>query len=329
MRTIKKRKLISLAGVILVLLVVPNFLPLFYKGLLVEVLIFGLFSLGFDIIFGFTGLLNFGTSVFFGLGSYAALLTVSHLYSNLWLALIVTIIVSALFSLIYGFGVARFKSHYFVAFTLVVSMIFFYLAMALRPITGADEGLSFSVPPLSLGFISLSLHNYTVKYYFVLTICGIVFSLVWKFFKTPYGRAIIAVRENEERALTLGYNPTNLRTVAFTLSGTVSGLAGALYTLSQGFCSAHAFFWIWTARSVWWTLVGGVGTLYGAFVGPLVLVFLEDFLSSWNTDVYLIIMGMIMVLVAMVVPRGIVGTIQHTLARREDKGDGNQDRGFG
>jgi len=305
-----------LIGIFLLLIVVPNFLTSFYKQLLIEILIFGLFSLGFDIIFGFTGLLNFGTSVFFGLGGYLALLPILHWNVGLWIALLITIVICSLFSFVYGLSISRFKSHYFVAFTIVVSMIFFYIAMAKRPLTGSDEGLTIKVPPLDLGFVSLRFSHPMVKYYFVLGVCSLVFFLVWKFFHTPYGKAIIAVRENEERARLLGYNTRNLKVISFTLSGVVSGLAGALYVLHLGFSSAHSFFWLWTARSVWWTIIGGVGTLFGAFVGPGVLVFFEDLISTWNPDLYLIIMGIIMILVIILAPQGIVGSIQTVLTKR-------------
>jgi branched-chain amino acid transport system permease protein len=313
---LKRYKLILLLVIFLFLVIVPNFLSAFYKQLLIEILIFGLFSLGFDIIFGFTGLLNFGMAAFFGLGGYITLLSVLHWHVNLWIALIITIIGCSLFSLLYGFLISRFKSHYFVAFTIVVSMIFFYIAMANRPLTGSDEGLTFKVPLLDFGLIRFSFRNAMVKYYFVLAICSIVLYAVWKFFRTPYGKAIIAVRENEDRARLLGYNTQNLQIIAFTLSGVVSGLGGALYALHLGFSSASSFFWLWTARSVWWTIIGGTGTLIGAFIGPGVLVFFEDLISSWNADLYLIIMGVIMIMVIILAPQGIVGSIQAIFARR-------------
>lgn len=311
-----RHKLPLLAALATILIILPNFLAPYYKELLIEILIFGLYCMGFDIIFGFTGLLNFGMSVFFGLGGYLALLSILHLHVGLWTALAITVVGSALFSLLYGLLVSRFKSHYFVAFTIVVSMIFFYMAMAQKPITGADEGLTFIVPPLDLGVLSLDFYNPMVKYYFVLIICSAVFGLIWKFFRTPYGKAIIAVRENEDRAKMLGYNTTNLKVVSFTLSGVVSSLGGALYVLHLGFSSAHSFFWLWTARAVWWTIIGGVGTLIGAFVGPGVLVFFEDLISTWNADLYLIIMGIIMILVIMLAPQGIIGSIQRAMAKR-------------
>lgn len=309
-------KSVVFAFVAAFLLVIPHLLPIFYKQLVIEILIFGLFSLGFDIIYGFTGLLNFGMSVFFGLGGYLVLLPILHWGVGIWTALAICVVACSLFSLVYGYVISRFKSHYFVAFTIVVSMIFFYLAMGQRPLTGSDEGLTLKVPPLNFGFFTLSLSDAVTKYYFVLAVCGLVLFIVWRFFKTPYGRAIIAVRENEERAQMIGYNTRNLRIVAFALSGVVAGLAGALYVLHLGFTSANSFYWLWTARSVWWTITGGAGTLIGAFIGPAVLVFFEDIISTWNPDFYLIIMGMIMILVIILAPDGIAGLWKLRSTRR-------------
>ena len=311
-----KTKAALIAGTLLFLIVVPHFLSPYYQELLIEVLVFGLYCLGFDIIFGFAGLLNFGMSVFFGLGGYLVLWSTIHLGTGVIFSLLIVLVVTALFSCCYALLVTRFKSHYFVAFTIVISMIFFYMAMAARPITGADEGLTFKVPDLELGFARVDLYDPVSKYYFIFVICIVVFYLVWKFFRTPYGRAVIAVRENEDRARMLGYNTNRLKVTAFTISGVVSSLGGALYVLHLGFDSAHSFFWVWTARVVWWTIIGGVGTLYGAFVGPGALVFFEDMISSWNADLYLIIMGIMMIMVIILAPQGIVGSIQNAIAKR-------------
>lgn len=310
-----KYRWFTLIIVVAALLIVPNFFGTYYRSLFTEAIIFGLYCLGFDIIFGFAGLLNFGVSVFFGLGGYLALFSIVHLQAGIWVSILLTVLGSTIFSFVYGLCISRFKSHYFIAFTIVVSMIFFYMAMAVRPITGADEGLTFTVPSLYLGLTSLDYVG-SVKYYFALFISGLTLVLVWLFFQTPYGKAIIAVRENEDRARMIGYDTTKLKIVAFTLSGVVSSLGGALYVLHLGFTSAHSFFWIWTARAVWWTIIGGVGTLIGAFVGPGILVFVEDILSSWNSDLYLIIMGVIMILAIIFAPQGIVRLVHTTFAKK-------------
>ena len=313
--TNKKYKLGLLLAVLLLLLVLPNFVGPFYQFFLAQVIIYGLLSTGFNIIYGYAGLFNFGMAVFMGLGGYAVLLSVLYLNANLWTALIINIVGCGIFSLIYGFLVARFKSHYFVVFTIAVATIFHYMSLSLRSITGGDQGLTFPRPPLTFGFVSLSLSNTLVMYYFVLVIAVMVYFLVWRFFRSPYGKAIVAVKENSDRALMIGYNAANLKLVAFTLSGIIGSLAGGLYALLVGFSSAHSFFWLWSGKPIIWTVVGGVGTMMGPFIGTTVMVFAEDLISTWNPDVFPIAMGVIMIVVIILAPGGIVGGIK-TLLRR-------------
>ncbi|RKY02958.1 MAG: hypothetical protein DRP55_02110 [Spirochaetes bacterium] len=306
----KRNNLIFFSIIFLALIILPNFLGYYQRYIIIEMLIWGLYALGFDIILGYTGLLNFGMSSFFGIGTYGITLSVLRLHANLWLAIAITILACIIFSLVYGFLVTRFCSHYFVVFTIVVSMILFFVAMNLRSITGGDEGLTFPVPPLTLGFVTLNLKNITVKYYFVLLICMLVLYLVWRFFESPYGKAIVAVRENEDRARALGYNTAQLKLVSFTLSGTVAGIAGGLYALHIGFTSAPIFFWLLSGKAVMWTVVGGAGTLIGSFLGAGILVYAEDLISSWNADIYPIIVGLILIIVIMLAPKGIMGALK-------------------
>jgi len=303
-------KYVLAAVVLLMLAVLPHFVDVFYQELLSEVLIFGLLALSFDIIFGYTGLLNFGMAIFFGLGGYITLFSIQGLGLGIWSALGMTLAVAVVFSFLYGLICTRFKTHYFVAITLVFSMVFYYVAMSLRPITGADEGLTLMVPDLNVVVAQLNLFDSLNKYYFVLFVTVVVFFFIWRFFNAPMGKAIIAVRENEERALMNGYNAYLLKLAGFTLSGSVACLAGALYVIHLGFISANSFYWLWTARSVWWTIIGGTGTLIGPFLGPGILVFFEDFLSSWNQNFYLIIMGVLMIAMIILAPGGIVGLLR-------------------
>jgi branched-chain amino acid transport system permease protein len=298
-------------GLITLLIVVPIFLPQYTRYVMTEVLIWGLLALGFDIIFGCTGLLNFGMSSFFGFGSYGFMLSIVKLGWGFWPSFFMGILISMIFALIIGLVVTRFKSHYFVVFTIIISMIIFYLAMTLRSFTGADEGYTIlSAPPISLGVLTLKLVHPLAKYYVILVFVGVSFFVVRKIFQAPLGRAIMAIRDNEERAKMLGYNTTFLKLVSFTLSGTVGGLAGSLYVILNGSTSAEVFFWVISGKAVLWAVVGGVGTLWGPFVGALVLVFGEDLLSTWLVKVYPMLVGLILITVILVAPKGIVGYFQ-------------------
>jgi len=286
------------------------------RYVLTEVIMWGLFALGFDIIFGKAGLLHFGMSSFFALGSYGFVYAVKYVYPSVWLGLASGMMVAFVFAVASGWIVTRFSSHYFVVFTIVISMILFLLAMNLRVITGADEGINIRLPDLGIIGWNFSLRSPFTKYYLILGVAAVAFLGVRRFFDSPLGRAVVAVRENEERARMIGYNTAYLRLVAYTLSGTVAGLAGALYPILNSSTNAELFFWILSGKAVLWTVVGGVGTLWGAFLGAALLVTAEDVFSSWLVNFYPILVGILLIAIIQLAPKGILGTLFAALAGR-------------
>jgi branched-chain amino acid transport system permease protein len=303
-------------GVGICLLVAPHVLDRYPRYILTEVIIWGLFALGFDIIFGKTGLLNFGMSSFFGMGAYGFVFAVKYVYPSVWLGILSGMAFALVFSVVVGWIVTRFSSHYFVVFTIVISMILFFLAMNLRSITGADEGINIRLPALQVFAWEFSLRSPITKYYLILGVAAVAFLLVWLFFDSPVGRAVVAIRENEARAQMIGYDTAYLKLVAFTLSGTVAGLAGALYPLLNSTTSAELFFWILSGKAVLWTVVGGAGTLWGPFLGAALLVTGEDALSSWLVDFYPILVGILLIAIILLAPKGVLGTLFQIIAER-------------
>jgi branched-chain amino acid transport system permease protein len=303
-------------GVAICLLVAPHVLGRYPRYILTEIIIWGLFALGFDIIFGKTGLLNFGMSSFFGLGAYGFVFAVKYVYPSVWLGILSGMAFAMVFSIVVGWIVTRFSSHYFVVFTIVISMILFLLAMNLRSITGADEGINIRLPNLQVIVWEFSLRSPITKYYLILGVAAVAFLVVWLFFDSPMGRAVVAIRENEARAQMIGYNTAYLKLVAYTLSGTVAGLAGAMYPLLNSTTSAELFFWILSGKAVLWTVVGGAGTLWGPFLGAAVLVSAEDALSSWLVDFYPILVGVLLIAIILLAPKGILGTFLQWVADR-------------
>ena len=300
----------------LFIVVAPHLMDRYPRYVLTEVIMWGLFALGFDIIFGKAGLLNFGMSSFFALGAYGFVYGVQYVYPSVWLGLASGMMVAFVFSLVSGWIVTRFSSHYFVVFTIVVSMILFLLAMNLRVVTGADEGINIRLPDLGILVWHFSLRSPFTKYYLILGVAAVAFLGVRRFFDSPLGRAVVAVRENEERARMIGYNTAYLRLVAYTLSGTVAGLAGALYPILNSSTNAELFFWILSGKAVLWTVVGGVGTLCGAFLGAALLVTAEDVFSSWLVNFYPILVGILLIAIIQLAPKGILGTLFAALAGR-------------
>ncbi|MEW6267193.1 MAG: branched-chain amino acid ABC transporter permease [Thermodesulfobacteriota bacterium] len=298
------------------LLSAPHVLGDYHRYILTEILMWGLFALGFDIIFGKTGLLNFGMSSFFGLGGYGLVWAVHHFGANIWLGLLAAMVLTMAFSCLLGMLVTRFGSHYFVVFSIIASTILFLLAMNQRWLTGADEGINIRLKKVPMIFADLSLNDPLVKYYLVLGITALAFWAILRFFDSPVGRAIESIKHNEKRAEMLGYDTRVLKLIAFTLSGTVAGLAGGLYPVLNSNANAGLFFWLLSGNAILWTVVGGAGTLWGCFLGTSILVLVEDTLSSWMVDLYPILIGVLLILVIILAPKGILGSLQDHLRKK-------------
>jgi branched-chain amino acid transport system permease protein len=295
------------AGGALLLVVLPHLLSLYQRTLLTEILIWSLFAMSLDVMYGYAGLLSFGHSAFFGVGAYSVALTILHWQFTLWQALAAAALVSCLFAGAVAAFAVRVRAHYFVVITVVISLVLFFAAMGWREVTGGDDGLIFNRPPL---VARLSLSHPLVNYYFVLGVVGGLYLITRRVIDSPLGMAFKAVRDNELRARLLGYRVAWLKFTAFVLSGTLAGLAGGLYSLTVSFASVDFLRWTYPGDPVVWTVVGGAGTLIGPMLGALVLTVLRDLLSSVFMTVYPILVGLILIVAIIFFPKGIMGFVQ-------------------
>ena len=303
-----------------VLILAPHVLGTFQRVLLTEILIWALFALAFDLLYGYTGMLSFGQATFFGFGSYAVTLGVLRGGLGLWPALLLGLAVSTIAAWVVGFFAVRIRGHYFVIITVVFSLIFFFWALNWSWLTGGDDGLSFSVPRLSLGWWEFSLYDPVANYYFVLAICSAAFLLTRRLVYSPLGKVFVGIRENEQRARLMGYNVERYKLLVFVISGALSGLAGALYSLTFRYANARLMHWTVSGDAIVWTLVGGAGSLIGPVVGTGLLVVFTDYVSAWIED-YKIIIGAVIIVVVLAAPQGIVGVIRERwTARRVSAG---------
>ncbi len=286
------------------LLVLPHLLTRSQRSLMTEVLVWALFAISFDVLYGYTGLLSFGHSAFFGIGAYGLSLSVIHLKAPLLPALVLAALAACLFTCLVAAVAVRLSGHYFVVITIVVSLVLFFAAMGLREYTGGDDGLNF--PRMRL-FGDLTFGDALVRYYAVLVVVGALFLLTRRIVNSPLGLAWQAVRDNEARARLLGYSPERLKFAAYVLSGTLAGIAGGLYALINSYTTVEFLHWSLSGDPVMWTIVGGAGTLIGPVVGALLLTFLRDFLSTVLISVYPIVVGVILIVSITFFPRGIVG----------------------
>lgn len=291
-----------------------------YPILLMKILCFALFACAFNLLLGFTGLLSFGHAMFFGTAGYVAGHAMKAWGVTPEIGLVLGTAVAALAGLIVGALAIRRQGIYFAMITLALSqMVFFVLLQA--PFTGGEDGLQ-GVPRGRLfGIIDLS--GDLAMYYFVAAVFLFGFLAIWRIVNSPFGHILKAIRENEARAVSLGYDASRFKLLAFVLSAALAGLAGALKVLVLGVETLTDVHWHTSGEVVLMTLMGGVGTLLGPVVGATAIVGMQselaDKVGSWVT----VIMGVIFVVCVLSFRKGIVGElaalVQPTRVRERGK----------
>jgi branched-chain amino acid transport system permease protein len=283
----------------LFLLFLPFITP--YKALASQMLVFAIFALGYDIAFGYTGLLSFGHAAFFGLGAYGTGLTLIHLSIPAPLAILIGVIISLLIAFPIGYLSIRRRGIYFAMATLAFAQMIYFIAFKWRSLTGGDDGLH-GVPRPPLGFIDL--RSELVLYYFILFFFILSIILGIRIIRSPFGKTLECLRENEDRARSIGYNPTRYKLISFVISASFAGLAGGLYTLLQNFVPLFALGLDTSGDVVLMTLIGGMGTLYGPIMGAMGLVYLKDLLSSY-TNIWPLFLGLLFVVSILTFRKGV------------------------
>jgi len=308
-----KRNHIVFLAVLAVLLAAPFFV---YPVLMMKVLCFALFACAFNLLLGFTGLLSFGHAAFFGTAAYATGYAMTHLPVTPEVGLILGTLAAAALGVVFGGLAIRRQGIYFAMITLALAqMVYFFCLQA--PFTGGEDGLQ-GVPRGAL-FGLLNLGNDLVMYYFVLAVFVAGFLVIYRTIHSPFGQILKAIRENEPRALSLGYDVDRYKLLAFVLSAALAGLAGATKTLVLGFATLTDVHWGTSGEVVLMTLVGGVGTVLGPIAGAVIIVVLQnelaDKVGSWVT----VIMGAIFVATVLAFRRGVVGEIAARFGNKQNE----------
>ena len=278
----------------------------FIQGLAIEIFILTLYALSYDLIFGITGLLSFGHSMFFAVGAYITGIAIKSFGLSLPAALGLVFLAAMIQALLFGMVLPRVKGITFALVTLGIASVFHIIVMSseLGKYTGADVGLQGVIVP---AFISPA--NERLRFYFVaMGILILVYLLYQRFVNSPTGRVCVAIRENEGRARMLGYNTFYFKLAALTLSSLTAALAGFLHTLYQPIVSPNTASLGFTVTALLIMLIGGVGTLQGAFVGALVYRLLDFGLRRYIGESASFINGAIYVAFVLFIPFGIVGT---------------------
>jgi len=278
----------------------------FIQGLAIEIFILALYALSYDLVFGITGLLSFGHSMFFATGAYLTGILLKSFEMSLALTLVWVFIAAIVNALLFGLVLPRVKGITFALVTLGMASVFHIVVMSseLAEYTGADVGLQGVVTP---AFINPA--NERLRFYYIAM--AIMFSayLIFKrFVASPTGRVCVAIRENEDRARMLGYNTFYFKLAALILSSLTAGLAGTLHTLYQPIVSPNTAGLAFTVAALLVILIGGVGTLNGALIGAAVYRLLDFGLRRYLGETASYINGAIYVLIVLFLPYGIVGT---------------------
>ena len=299
----QRARLFWLAG--LALLIIAPFVGV-YPIFMMKALCFAIFACAFNLLLGFTGLLSFGHAAFMGAAAYGTGWLVRSAGLTPELGILAGMVVAGLLGLGVGLIAVRRQGIYFAMITLALAqMIFFVCSQA--PFTGGEDGLQ-GVPRGHLfGFIPLQ--NDLAMYFLVLTVFVGVFLLILRIVHSPYGQVLKAIRENEPRAISLGYDVDRYKLLAFVLSTSLAGLAGALKTLVLGFATLSDVTWNLSGEGILMTLLGGLGTFTGPVIGAFSIIGLQNFLAdrvgSWVT----VIIGVIFVFCVVAFRKGIVGEL--------------------
>jgi branched-chain amino acid transport system permease protein len=308
------RSLAALAAIWVVLLLAPFWmLPLGgYTALGTRVLVLGLAAMSVNFLLGFTGVLSFGHAAYFGLGAYGAGLALKFLAPSTPFALLCGMLLAGIAGGLLGALIVRRRGVYFAMVTIAFGQVFYYIAFQWSSLTGGDDGLrGFSRQPLHLGLATIDiLADATAFYYFVLLCFALAVGAMAFVLRSPFGRTMIAIRENERRARFLGIPVERHIWIAFTLSCFFMGLAGALYALVNNFADPRGLHYSQSGDFVMMAVMGGMRSFWGPLLGAAVFVVIQDYLSSITVN-WMSFLGMLFVGVVLLFPRGLLGFIRH------------------
>jgi branched-chain amino acid transport system permease protein len=307
------RKLAILAVVWILLIAAPYWMPLVggYTALGARVLVLALAAMSVNFLLGFTGVLSFGHAAYFGLGAYGAGFALKFLAPSTPLSLLCGTLLGGVAGALLAPLIVRRRGVYFAMVTIAFGQVLYYIAFQWSSLTGGDDGLrGFSRQPLDLGLATVDiLSNGTAFYYFVLFCFTIVVAIMGFTLNTPFGRAMIAIRENERRARFLGLAVERHIWIAFTLSCFFMGFAGALYALVNNFADPRGLHYSQSGDFVMMAVMGGMRNFWGPLLGATVFVVVQDYLSSVTVN-WMSFIGLLFVLVVLFFPRGLLGFVQ-------------------
>jgi branched-chain amino acid transport system permease protein len=297
----------------LLLLAMPYWLPAVggYIELGSRAVVLGLAAMSLNFLLGYTGVLSFGHAAYFGLGAYGTAMTIKYLYPSTPVAILVGIVVGTLAAALIGPLIIRLRGVYFAMVTIAFGQVFFFIAFRWNSVTGGDDGLTgWTRQPLHLGFATINIQNNPSAYYYlVLVLFTVAVGVMAWLLRSPFGRTLIAIRENERRARFLGIPVDQHIWMSWVVSCCFVSLAGALYALLNNFVDPRALYWTQSGDFVIMAVLGGMRSFWGPLIGAAIYVVLQDYLSS-QTENWMSFIGLFFVLIVLFFPRGVLGFIR-------------------
>jgi branched-chain amino acid transport system permease protein len=291
----------------------PYWLPAIggYTELGIRVVVLGLAAMSLNFLLGYTGVLSFGHAAYFGLGAYGVGMTIRYLVPSTGLGIVIGTLVGTIAAAIIGPLIVRLRGVYFAMVTIAFGQVFYFIAFRWSSVTGGDDGLTgWTRMPLDFGFASIDiLHDPRAFYYLVLAVFAIAVGAMAWLLRSPFGRTLIAIRENERRARFLGIRVDHHIWISWVISCAFVSLAGTLYALLNNFVDPRALYWSQSGDFVIMAVLGGMRSFWGPLIGAAIFVVLQDYLSS-QTENWMSFVGLFFVLVVLFFPRGVLGYIR-------------------
>jgi branched-chain amino acid transport system permease protein len=315
MRLLDRR--VANAAILLLLLTMPYWLNAVggYTALGSRVLVLALAATSLNFLLGFTGVLSFGHAAYFGIGVYGMGLTIKYIAASTLLGMAVGVAAGTLAAAIIGAMIVRLRGVYFAMVTIAFGQVFYYIAYQWNAVTGGDDGLSgWRRAPIDLGFTSVDILGSDKALYYLILICFLVAVAVMAgLLRSPFGRTLLAIRENERRARFLGIPVDRHIWMSWVISCLFVSLAGTLYALINNFADPHDLRWDQSGDFVIMAVLGGMRSFWGPLIGAAIFVVLQDYVSS-QTENWMSFIGLFFVLVVLFFPRGVLGIIARRAA---------------
>ncbi len=282
-----------------------------YVELGTRVVVLGLAAMALNFLLGYTGVLSFGHAAYFGLGAYGTGMLIRYVVPSTGLGIVVGTLVGTVAAAIIGPLIIRLRGVYFAMVTIAFGQVFYFIAFRWNSVTGGDDGLTgWTRMPLDFGFAKIDiLHKPVAFYYLVFVVFAVAVAIMAWLLRSPFGRTLIAIRENERRARFLGIPVDHHIWISWVISCAFVSLAGALYALLNNFVDPRSLYWTQSGDFVIMAVLGGMRSFWGPLLGAAIFVVLQDYLSS-QTENWMSFLGLFFVLVVLFFPRGILGMLR-------------------